>query len=90
MGMNVTVVSGNFPRIKKERGKEKGRRMSRRGVLPPLSFQANFWLQGKLGLCWADQLAAKENVNYPLPLLTAAQPGQAVGGQASSLTEPSK
>lgn len=40
MRMNVAVVSGNFPRIKKERGKERGRRMSQHGVLPPLSFQS--------------------------------------------------
>lgn len=46
--------------------------------------RANFWLQGKLGLCWTDNQQQTKvtgtTISYQVP-----QPCQGIGGQAPSL-----
>lgn len=64
------------PELKK-RGGKKGAGGCRSMVFFRLCLsRANFWLLGKLGLCWADQLAAKQNDSHPLPLFNSPSLGR--------------
>ena len=87
--MSVAVVSGNVPKTKNQRGR-KGAGGWHGAVFFHLCLpRANFWLMGKLGLCWTDNHQQRKMTAITLSS-QVPQPGQGVGGLASSLTWPSK
>lgn len=85
----VTVVSKNFPKLRTG-GEEKEQEAPLCHMSYGTAFfhlclpRANFWLQGKVGLCWTDNQQQTKvtgtTVSYQVP-----QPCQEIGGEAPSL-----